>query len=112
MSPGYPENWNINNVIILGLTTDNKINETKLEKIYEMINTNNNYTKTKQLFNTIYDYYFFFDDNMTIQSSNIEGIGKPGATKDNIDARNLIKITRFTIYKNKTVPLYVYIWEE
>ena len=41
-----------------------------------------------------------------------QGIGKPGVNKDNIDARNLIKTTRFTIYKNKTVPLYLYIWEE
>ena len=107
MSPGFPENWNTNNVITLGLTTDNKINETKLEKIYNM-----DYSQTKRLFNTIYDYYFFFDDNIVTPSLNIEGIGKPGATKNNIDAKNLIKTTRFTIYKNKTVPLYLYIWEE
>jgi hypothetical protein len=105
MSPGYPENWEADNVVTLGITSNNKINETKLEKIYNM-----DYTQTKQLFNTIYDYYFFFDEKIT--SLDVEGIGKPGATKDNIEAKNLIKITRFTIYQNKTVPLYVYIWEE
>ncbi|MFH1291256.1 MAG: hypothetical protein ABIH79_01740 [archaeon] len=112
MSSGYPLDWNSSNVITLGISSEDKINETKLERLYEMIYTENNYTLTKTLFNTQYDYYFFLDQNMTINSIEVEGIGKPGVTKDNIDARNLIKITRFTIYQNKTTSLYIYIWEE
>lgn len=112
MSSGHPQDWNSTNAVILGLTTDNKINETKLEQFYNIIYTENNYTKTKRLFNTKYDYYFFLDENMTINSNSIEGIGKPGISKNNIESRNLVKITRFTIYQNKTLPLYIYIWEE
>jgi len=112
MSSGYPIDWNSGNVITLGISSEKKINETKLERLYEIIYTEDNYTLTKNLFNTQYDYYFFLDQNMTINSIEVEGIGKPGVTKDYIDARNLIKITRFTIYQNKTVPLYIYIWEE
>lgn len=112
MSSGHPFDWNSTNVITLGISDENKINETKLERLYEIIYTENNYTLTKSLFNTQYDYYFFLDQNMTINSLEVEGIGKPGANRNNIDARNLIKITRFTIYKNKTTPLYIYIWEE
>ena len=112
MSEGYPQDWNSSTAIILGLTTDNRINETKLTNLYDMIYTENNYTKTKGLSNTIYDYYFFFDDNMTIYGNPVEGIGKPGVTKNNINSKNLVKITRFTIYQNKTLPLYLYIWEE
>ena len=41
-----------------------------------------------------------------------QGIGKPGVNKDTIDAKNLIKTSRFTIYKNKTVRLNLYVWEE
>ncbi|MCK5342395.1 MAG: hypothetical protein KAR20_03275 [Candidatus Heimdallarchaeota archaeon] len=112
MSPGYPLDWNSSNVITLGISDDNKINETKLERLYEMIYTENNYTRTKNILNTQYEYYFFLEQNMTINSMEVEGIGKPGATRNNIDARNLIKITRFTVYQNKTIPLYIYLWEE
>ncbi|MFH1521743.1 MAG: hypothetical protein ABIF18_02175 [archaeon] len=111
MSSGYPLDWSSGNVITLGITSEGKINETKLERLYEMIYAENNYTLTKNLLNTQYEYYFFLDQNMTINSVEVEGIGKPGTTKDNIDAKNLIKITRVTIYKNKTTPLYIYIWE-
>jgi len=40
----------------------------------------------------------------------IEGIGKPGTNKNDITAENLIKITRFTIYKEKPTTAYLYIW--
>ena len=112
LSEGYPKNWNSNNAISLGITTSNKINQSKLETLYQMIYVQNNYTKTKNLLNTEYNYYFFLDQNMTVSTGSIEGIGKPGITKQNIDAKNLIKTTRFTIYQNKTTPLYLYIWQE
>jgi hypothetical protein len=112
LSPGYPSDWNSTNAITIGLTSDNKINQSKLEALHKMIYTDNNYNKTKNLFNTRYEYYFFLDENITGTWGSIEGIGKPGATKQNINARNLIKTTRFTIYNNKTTALYLYIWEE
>ena len=111
ISEGYPKNWQTTNVQFIGLTTNNKINQSKLEELYKMIYTDGDYAKTKGKFNTIYDYYFFFEENMTINSNSIEGIGKPGISKNNISAKNLIKITRLTIYQNKTMPLYIYTWE-
>ena len=112
LSSGYPDNWNSQTAITIGITTEEKINQTKLETLYQMVYIQNNYTKTKNLFNTIYDYYFFLDQNITISSGPIEGIGKPGITKNNINATDLIKITRYTIYQNKTTPLYLSIWQE
>ncbi|NPE26911.1 hypothetical protein HNV12_02825 [Methanococcoides sp. SA1] len=112
LSEGYPTNWDSSNVITLGITTDNKINQTKLEKLYDMIYTENNYTKTKNIFNTEYDYYIFLDQNMTIDTISVEGIGKPGTTLANISATDLIKTTRYTIYQNKTTPFYLYLWKE
>ncbi|MCD4771194.1 hypothetical protein K8R30_02125 [archaeon] len=112
MASGYPEKWNLTNVVTIGITDGNIINQTKLEQLYEMIYVQNNYTLTKHLLNTQYEYYFFLDENMTVNSTQVLGIGKPGATIDNVTAKNLIKTTRYTVYQNKTTPLYIYTWEE
>ena len=109
LSEGHPKSWNSGNVVKIGLLTDNKINQTKLENFYNL--TQSDYQKTKILFRTKYDYYFFFDDNISIYSSSVDGIGKPGINKSNIDAENLVKITRFTIYKDKPITAYLYVWE-
>jgi hypothetical protein len=111
MSEGYPSNWNSTQVMSIGVMTQEKINQTKLEQIYNMIYDENNYSKTKNLLNTQYDYYFFLEGNMTIDGNSVDGIGKPGETRNSISPKNLIKIKRFTIYQNKTTPLYIYVWE-
>ncbi|MEM0465879.1 MAG: hypothetical protein QXW97_04245 [Candidatus Pacearchaeota archaeon] len=111
LSEGYPSNWNQTNVIKIGIINNNKIDEEKLEKFYNLCQTD--YNKTKLLFNTKYDYLFYFQ-NMEINSNKIEGIGKPGINISLISdkATDLIKITRLTIYKDKPITVYLYIWEE
>src|SRR3989338_10997408 len=74
LSEGYPENWDEENVLILGIMTQNKINKTKLEKLYNL--SVNNYEKTKFLFNTNYNYYVLFQENITINGNSINGLGK------------------------------------
>lgn len=109
LSKGFPNSWNTTNVVRIGILSDNKINATKLERFYDLSQTE--YEKTKALFNTRYDYYFFLDEDMIINSVSVEGIGKPGVTKTTISAVNLIKVTRVVIYENKPVTAYLYIWE-
>lgn len=112
LSEGYPNDWSSNNVVTIGLTTSGKINQTKLEELYQMIYVENNYTRTKNLFATNYDYYFYLDIPMTTSGGSIEGMGKPGVTASSINAKDLTKITRYTVYENITTPLYLYIWQE
>ena len=57
LSPGYPASWDESNVVEIGLTTDGKINQTKLENFYSF--AQNDYERTKRVFGTKYDYYFF-----------------------------------------------------
>ena len=45
LSEGYPINWNLSNVVTLGILSENKINETKLRRFYNLTQTN--YPKTK-----------------------------------------------------------------
>lgn len=114
LSEGSPTNWDKTNVAEIGILTNNKINETKLQYFYNLTKTEESYKKTKNLFNIKYDYYFFLNDNMTTIEANVDGIGKPGVTRTSEynNAKNLVKVTRYTIYENKPMTAYFYIWEE
>jgi len=104
LSDGSPINWNITNVAKLGILTNNIINDTKMEQFYLLSSTE--YARTKSLFGAKYNYYVNLSEPISINGEQKSGIG---ALNEN--AENLIKISRFTIYKNKSVTLYVYIWE-
>ena len=112
LSEGYPDNWVEEDVVKIVILNNEKINDTKLEKFYDIVQSD--YNRTKLLFGIKYDYYFFLEENMTIGLNEIEGIGKPGIIKTEIvnDSENLIKVTRFVIYKGKPVPAYIYILED
>jgi hypothetical protein len=103
LSEGYPKDWNSADVVTTGILSDNKINETKLERFYNLANSD--YAKTRNRFNTQFDYYFFLSENMTINSVEVEGIGSNPP-----NPQNLVKITRFTVYKNRPVTAYIYVW--
>jgi hypothetical protein len=109
LSEGYPDNWDSMNVIKIGILNNEKINETKLMKFYNLTKTD--YPKTKSIFGSRYDYYFFMNENITINSEEVSGIGKPWFDLNNITSVNLIKITRFTVYREKPATVYLYVWE-
>jgi hypothetical protein len=104
---GYPLDWDEDNVIKIGIFSNDKINETKLVMFYNV--TNDRYAWTKRNFNTNYDYFLFFDENI---SDGVSGIGKPGIDIDNLNAKNLIKISRVVVRNNKPSMIYLYVWEE
>jgi hypothetical protein len=117
LSEGSPEGWGATNVIKIGILNNNKINETKIKIFYELTKIEENYEKTKELFDITYDYYFYLNKKIDINGDGslmLEGIGKPGFDKEDIgtDIKNLIKITRYTVYQNKPMTAYFYIWEE
>jgi len=114
LSEGSPADWDKTNVVEIGILSGSKINETKLQYFYDLTGTEEDYMKTKNFFNINYDYYFFLDESMTLAAGDVDGIGKPGVTRDSGygNAKNLVKVTRYTIYKNKPMAVYFYIWEE
>jgi hypothetical protein len=109
LSEGFPINWSISNVVKIGILTDDRIDQEKMDKFYNI--SRDNYSYLLSLFDTRYNYYFFFD-NMTIYGTNKEGFGKQGINSTNINSENLVKITRHTVYSNKPKTVYLYIWEE
>lgn len=108
LSEGSPENWESVGVEKIGILSDEKVNETKLENFYAL--SQSDYLRTKILFNINYDYYVTFGEEITINGVVVEGIGKPGVDLESIDSENLVKINRVTIYNEKPVELYVYAW--
>ncbi len=113
LSEGLPADWNANNVIRIGLITENKINDTKLERFYTLANSQSNpagYAKSKSLLNTRYNFFMNFSEEIIINGTAIleKGIGK---SPQGEQTKNIIKITRAAIYQNKIVSLNLYIWD-
>ncbi len=104
LSEGVPSNWTESNLIYPGLLSKNKINQTKLDMFYSL--SVNNYDTTKAIFNTEYEYYLFFSQNITVNGVQIEGIGKAP-----VNPRNLIKIERITLYKDQPAKMNLDIWQ-
>jgi hypothetical protein len=113
LSEGSPYDWTQNNVVIPGILSDEKINQTKLENFYNLVSLD--YNKTRKIFNTNYDFYVFFSDKIEI-SGGIDGIGKAGVNRTNIiqveQPENIVKQTRFTIYNKTPIQLSIYVWEK
>ena len=102
LSDGYPIDWNSTNVARIGILSENKINQTKLERFYNMSIKPGEYNKTKVLFNIAHDYNISFSSPVIIEGVNRDYIGM---TKQ--PTESLIRITRFTIYDDKPVTLNV-----
>lgn len=84
-----------------GLLSNNKINQTKIDNFNEK-----NYTTKKRELNMHNDFYFTIDN----LESNGQPIGYIGMINSS-SIKNKIKITRFTIYKNKPSKLEFFVWK-
>ena len=103
LSAGAPENWNRDTVTSIGILTDSTINQTKLEEWHAL--TLADYNATKRIFRTNYEYFVNFTQPIIIDSNQVQGIGRaPTETK------NLIKISRFSVYRNNPVTIKILIW--
>lgn len=112
LSEGYPADWDENNVGKIGIVDDGKINETKLERFYNLANNNLNpsgYLQAKSLFDTDYNFFVNISVPLVIGGSVIPegGIGKDFVGES---VSNLIKTTRFTVYQNSPVSVNLYVW--
>ena len=81
LSEGLPSDWDQNSVVRIGLTSNKKINDTKLKEFYEMANNELNpqgYKKSKSLFNTNYNFFMTFSEPIMVDERIIEegGIGQ------------------------------------
>jgi hypothetical protein len=117
MSSGIPENWNVSNVIIMGVLDSGIINETKLTLFYNI--TNDNYELAQQILGIKSDYLIYFKDkdDKLVNVINQSYIGKSGYTNDTIiDTSEIINIKRFITYKKdgiaQILSLNILVWND
>jgi hypothetical protein len=86
---GYPRYWNFDNVLELGMTNDNKINQTKMQtletlgysKFLSMLNTGA-YNLKYIVYTTSNTTIFEFPSNSTVSGKNIYTIERIGILND------------------------------
>ena len=71
---GFPKDWNSSNVIRIGISDDQRINSSKLQKFRGL-----NYSKTKNSFSTPYNYAVYFA-NKDGEVLNIDGTCSIGSS--------------------------------
>lgn len=103
LSEGYPVNWDENNVVTIGILTDNKVNDTKLKMFYDFAESD--YLKTRRLFNINDEYYVYFEEPVFIDGVWINGVGM-----EEINPKNLVKATRVLVHDNKIKNLNIHVW--
>lgn len=104
LTEGTPLNWDISNVVRIGIVDNGKINQTKLENYYFM--AQNDYQRTKSLFRIVNNYYVYFPDGVNNGTGNVTIIGNNNTE----NANNIMKISRAVIYENKIVGMEVVVW--
>jgi hypothetical protein len=103
LTTGQPENWNRTTVTSIGILTNDKINQTKLNEWYAL--TQQDYNATKRMLRTEHDYFVNFTDTMLINGNPVVGIGRMPS-----QPKNLVQVTRFSLYQNQPVTIKVIIW--
>lgn len=126
LSGGFPSDWNNDTVIRIGLTTDNRLNHTKLKNLYNL-----NYDNTKYLLGIRSNFFIYFS-NATgniplfyIISDNLTevegcGYGHPSVSKqytteciigfDSLRYNDMTKISRITNFNGSIIQMNVVIW--
>ncbi|MGM5481393.1 MAG: hypothetical protein ACQESE_03200 [Nanobdellota archaeon] len=112
MQQGYPDNWTDSSVIIPGITTDNRLNKTKLEE-YDKIS----YPRTKGLLHIRSDYSLaFYDGGNPINISGcVHGYSVMTNSSchpqfDSLSYTNFVKTERFLIFNSSIIKMVVYSW--
>ncbi len=110
MSEGYPADWNSTSVEHIGVVEENfRLNNSKLQTL-----TTLDYDTTRRLFNTKYNYYFYFLDKNK-QVANMSTYGKPGINMTNVeeieDPNKIVTISRFIFFERKIYRMVLYVWD-
>jgi len=97
LTKGVPENWTVENVIIAGISENNRIDPEKLSQLKSI-----SYERQKSIFALKNDFFVEFGNDVLIDS-----IGRPP-----LNPRNLAVVTRIVIYNNTLTKMKVEVYDE
>ena len=104
ITQGSPEDWNSDNVNIIGITDgDQRIVPDKLDGLSNM-----NYTQMKSKLRTSYDLYLFLEE---FDGTRITIDGEQGLGLEPSDYDNLVSIERIMVYNSNLIRMVVYVWQ-
>ncbi|MFH1770227.1 MAG: hypothetical protein ABH828_01585 [archaeon] len=112
LSEGVPSYWTNETVVRIGLTTNNRLNLTKLSYFYNM-----SYDDTRTYLSTKYDYIVFFKNStstMNLSSGCGQGAIQPTDCDYDISgivSDNFVKLSRYTIHNNSIIEMVLYVWD-
>ncbi|MBC8494874.1 hypothetical protein H8D36_01845 [archaeon] len=107
---GVPHDWSNETVVRIGLTTNHRLNDTKLQQLYNM-----SYDKTKFYLSTNKDYLLFFKYNNTLMNLSRCSYGAINFSTcevnvSSLEYDNLIRISRLLPYNGSIIEMEVYLW--
>jgi hypothetical protein len=103
MGEGFPEHWDENTVINIGILSNGIVNDTKLLEFHNLAGSD--YQRTKQLFAVKNEYYIYFENPVTIGSDTFTGIGLPPSGQN-----NLVKIVRVAVHDAMIKNINIEVW--
>ena len=106
LTPGIPHNWTEDYVVMIGVTSNNILNSTKIDMLKNM--SINNYAQVKSTLGLKSDFLLYFENNTghEINITNQTYIGKPGLTKQDVQTLapdNVITVNRYSVYKHDNI---------
>ena len=104
ITQGSPNDWNLTNVQIIGLTDGNqRIMQNKIDMI-----GNFSYNNLSSILRTRYDYFIQLIElnGSIINISGKEGVGLAPYNEDNV-----IAITRIVVYDSRLISMVVKVWQ-
>ena len=114
MSTGYPQAWNQTTIINLGLLTDHKLNQTKLDAA-----ANITYADLKTALHNPPNVYWYFANKTSVLNLGSCGYGDPDTlasvapdcTPQTTQKNNLVSLNRFVTYNNTIIRMVVLVWD-
>lgn len=116
LTPGYPTDWTTGNVVRVGIASNQRIDQGKLDEMALM-----NYTLLRNLLRVKNDFFMFIDNGCLVQINGAYGIGDPLVTVGGSGCRTpsditlpdpdtLIPMERLVVYNGEAAKLTIYIW--
>ncbi len=103
LTSGYPANWSNGDVVVVGISDNNQVNETKLAQLASL--TTADYARTQALFGTSYNWYLNFSEPLILNGSLVATVGQATSAP-----RDMIRVQRITVYRNKPTVMNVHVW--